>query len=69
MERIISPFRKHFPIIQFGVSDLMFARESLERQGLDGELLNLNSYPNIRNCQLIGAHVLGSEMIAWEVIL
>ncbi|MCK5570677.1 MAG: hypothetical protein KAJ15_13225, partial [Spirochaetes bacterium] len=64
VESIIFPFRKHFPIIQFGVSDLMFARESLERQGLDGELLNLNSYPNIRNCQLIGAHVLGSELIA-----
>ncbi len=61
--RIIAPFRKAFPVIQFGMKELESAQRILESRGVGGGLLSLNSYPNIRNCQLIGALLLDSDLI------
>jgi len=63
VEKIIAPFRKAFPVIQFGVKELEPAQKFLESRNLEGGLLSLKSYPNIRNCQLIGALLLDSDLI------
>lgn len=63
VEKIIAPFRKTFPVIQFGVKELESAQKILESRDLEGGLLSLKSYPNIRNCQLIGALLLDSDLI------
>ncbi|MQY76561.1 MAG: hypothetical protein GH155_02935 [Spirochaeta sp.] len=63
VEKIIAPFRKVFPVIQFVVKELESAQRILEHRDLEGGLLSLRSYPNIRNCQLIGALLLDSDLI------
>lgn len=63
VEKIITPFRKDFPITQFGVKELEHAQKFLESRDIEGGLLSLKSYPNIRNCQLIGALLLDSDLI------
>jgi len=63
VKKIIAPFRNAFPVIQFGVKELESAQRILESRDLEGGLLSLKSYPNIRNCQLIGALLLDSDLI------
>ena len=63
VENIIAPFRKIFPIAQFGPSDLTLLRNRLAHLGFDPEMVGLSNYANVRNCQLIGPHLLGSDVI------
>jgi hypothetical protein len=50
---IISHFKRHFPIIQFSEYDLNFVNNRISKSGKASYALNLDSYPNIRNCQLL----------------
>jgi len=62
---IIAPFRERFPTAQFAASDLAVVHERMVELGL-GDLahhFSLNSYPGVRNCQLLIPHALGTEVI------
>jgi len=71
VEEIIAPFKGSFPIAQFAASELALLRERLARLGfqaadaadLQQELVSLQGYGNVRNLQLIGAYLLGSQVI------
>lgn len=63
VENIIAPFRQFFPITQFGPSDLALLRERLALMGFDPHMVGLDNYARVRNCQLIGPHLLGSDVI------
>jgi len=62
---IVAPFRECFPITQFAASDLAVVHERMVELGLGdlAPLFSLNSYPGVRNCQLLVPHVLGTEVI------
>ncbi len=64
IESIISPFRKSYPIVQFCPSDLAMLKKRLEAEGIDPELVSLDAYAQIRNCQLIGSLLLDTDLIA-----
>lgn len=67
VEEIIAPFKSSFPIAQFAASELALLQERLARLGFhqhqDQELVSLQGYGNVRNLQLIGAYLLGSQVI------
>jgi len=63
VESILAPFHRAFPVAQFGFSDLALLRERLALLGFDQQMVGLDNYANVRNCQLIGPHLLGSETI------
>ncbi len=63
IDSIIRPFRASFPICQYGPSELRKTRERLSALNFDPELLGLDNYSRVRNCQLLAAHVLGSDVI------
>ena len=63
VEQIMAPFKKDFPILQFAPSDLIHVRKVLYDHGLETGLAGLGSYAEIRNCQLLGAAILGSDLI------
>ena len=64
VEEIIAPFRKSYPILQLAPSDLTLLKTRSEALGLDADLLSLGDYAHIRNCQLLGALLLGAELVA-----
>jgi hypothetical protein len=63
VERLIEPYRASYPICQFGPSDLMLVRKSLEREALEPGLVSLEAYAQVRNCQILGSVLLDSELI------
>jgi hypothetical protein len=63
VDQLIKPFRGTYPITQFAPSDLMRVRESVEQEGLDPELVSLEAYAQVRNCQILGSVLLDSELI------
>jgi hypothetical protein len=63
VEELIEPFKASYPIGQFAPSDVVRVRRSLEREGLDPELVSLEAYAQIRNCQILGSILLDSELI------
>jgi hypothetical protein len=63
VEELIEPFRNSFPIGQFAPSDLNRLRKTLEREGLNPELVSLEAYAQIRNCQILGSVLLDSDLI------
>jgi hypothetical protein len=63
VEQLIGPFRAAYPITQFAPSDLDRVRRILEQQGLDPELVSLEAYAQVRNCQILGSVLLDSELI------
>jgi hypothetical protein len=63
VEELIEPFRDSFPIGQFAPSDLNRLRKTLEREGLDPQLVSLEAYAQIRNCQILGSVLLDSDLI------
>ena len=62
---IIAPFRERFPTAQSAASDLAVVHERMVELGLGdlAPLFSLNSYPGVRNCQLLIPHALGTEVI------
>jgi hypothetical protein len=64
IQRLIEPFSGLYPIGQFAPSDLAAVRQSLQGKGLDPELVSLESYAQIRNCQILGSVLLDSDLIA-----
>ena len=60
---ILEPFRSSFPIAQFAASDLAILRERLVQLGFPEEMVSLRGYGNVRNIQLIVAHIIGSQVI------
>ncbi len=64
IEKLISPFRKNYPIAQFCPSDLMLLKKRLEAEGIEPEMVSLSTYAQIRNCQLIGSVLLDTDLIA-----
>jgi hypothetical protein len=60
---ILEPFRSSFPIAQFAASDLVVLRERLAQLGFPEEMISLRGYGNVRNIQLIAAHIIGSQVI------
>jgi hypothetical protein len=64
VEELTNPFGTHYPIGQFGPSDLQEVRRILEREGADPRLVSLESYAQIRNCQILGSVLLDSDLIA-----
>jgi hypothetical protein len=63
VEELIEPFKASYPICQFGPSDLDHVRLTLQRRGLNPELVSLEAYAQIRNCQILGSVLLDSELI------
>lgn len=65
VQSIIDNFKPDYPIMQFCYKDLKVIHSYLKKLGLEDVVpdINLNSYPNIRNCQLIVPHVLGSDVM------
>lgn len=63
VEELIEPFRNSFPIGQFAPSDLNRLRKTLEWEGLNPELVSLEAYAQIRNCQILGSVLLDSDLI------
>jgi len=63
VEELIEPFRSSFPIGQFAPSDLNRLRKILERKGLNPELVSLQAYAQIRNCQILASVLLDSDLI------
>ena len=63
MGELIEPFRNSFPIGQFAPSDLNRLRKTLEREGLNPELVSLEAYAQIRNCQILASVLLDSDLI------
>jgi hypothetical protein len=63
VEQLIEPYRDSYPITQFAPSDLMRVRRVVERRGLDPELVGLEAYAQVRNCQILGSVLLDSELI------
>jgi len=63
VQRLIQRFEASYPITQFAPSDLMRVRGSLEQEGLDPELVSLEAYPQVRNCQILGSVLLDSQLI------
>jgi len=64
VEEIIAPFRRRYPICQFGPADLRAVRGELESSKLDPGLVSLEAYAQIRNCQLLGSALLDAELVA-----
>ncbi len=64
VEKIISSFRKNYPIMQFAASDLTIVRKRITHLGLKPEDISLDGYSSIRNCQLLVPAVMGSDVIA-----
>jgi hypothetical protein len=64
VERLIEPFRAAYPICQFGPSDVESVRGVLESRGQDPGLVSLEAYAQVRNCQILGSVLLGSDLIA-----
>ncbi|RLD07382.1 MAG: hypothetical protein DRI32_01000 [Chloroflexi bacterium] len=60
---ILEPFKCSFPITQFAASDLAILQERLDQLEFPKELINLRGYGNVRNIQLIAAHIIGSQVI------
>lgn len=60
---ILKPFRSSFPIAQFAASDLAILRERLDHLGFPEAMISLRGYGNVRNIQLIAAHIIGSQVI------
>jgi predicted GH43/DUF377 family glycosyl hydrolase len=60
---ILEPFRSSFPIAQFAASDLVVLRERLAQLGFPEEMISLRGYGNVRNIQLIAAHIIGFQVI------
>lgn len=60
---IIAPFKRYFPISCFSANSLKRLRERLAHHGFDPELVGLNNYSSIRNCQLIVPHLMGRDVI------
>jgi hypothetical protein len=63
VESLIRPYRAFYPIGQFGPSDLLRVRSTLERRGIEPKLVSLEAYAQIRNCQILGSVLLDSELI------
>jgi hypothetical protein len=63
VDGILEPFRASFPIAQFAGSDLAILQEQLTELEFPKELINLRGYGNVRNIQLIAAHIIGSQVI------
>ena len=63
VDQLIEPFRGIYPITQFAPSDLMRVRGRLEQEGLDPELVSLEAYAQVRNCQILGSVLLDGELI------
>ncbi len=63
VEDIIAPFRRYFPVGQFGPRELGEVRRLLEIRGLDPKAVGLAAYAEVRNCQILGAVLLDSEVI------
>ena len=63
IEKIIKPFRKKINICQFGYSVLEFLKKRLVFLNKNPEIISLEGYGNIRNCQLLGPNILGSDFI------
>jgi len=63
VDGILEPFRASFPIAQFAAGDLMTLRERLVQLGFREEMVNLRGYGDVRNIQLIAAHIIGSQVI------
>jgi len=63
IETIITPFRAHYPVCQFGPSDLIRVRRVLQNRNLDPALVSLQAYAQIRNCQILGSVLLESDLI------
>ena len=60
---ILEPFRSSFSIAQFAASDLAILRERLDQLGFPEAMISLRGYGNVRNIQLIAAHIIGSQVI------
>jgi len=61
--QLIAPFKSDYPIVQFAARDLALLQERMQAIGFNPSLVSLDTYPNIRNIQLIIPHVMGSEII------
>jgi hypothetical protein len=64
VEQLITPFKKQFPVCQFGPADLAAVGRQLEAADLDSALISLAAYAQIRNCQLLGAALLDADLVA-----
>jgi hypothetical protein len=64
VEALIAPFKRRYPICQFGPADLGAVRRELEAAELDPGLVSLAAYAQIRNCQLLGAALLDAGLVA-----
>jgi hypothetical protein len=64
VEEIIAPFRRQYPVCQFGPADLQAVRGELESAKQDPGLVSLEAYAQIRNCQLLGAALLDAGLVA-----
>jgi GT2 family glycosyltransferase len=60
---ILKPFRSSFPIAQFAASGLAILRKRLDHLGFPEAMISLRGYGNVRNIQLIAAHIIGSQII------
>ncbi len=63
VEGLIEAFRTSYPIGQFAPSDLKRVRTAIEREGLAPGLVSLDSYAQIRNCQILASVLLDSDLI------
>ncbi|MCL0078997.1 hypothetical protein M1O56_04970, partial [Dehalococcoidia bacterium] len=63
VDEILASFRASFPIAQFAAGDLVILRKRLAELGLQGEMVSLRGYGNVRNAQLIASQAIGSQII------
>ncbi|NOY08343.1 MAG: hypothetical protein GXP33_05840 [Spirochaetes bacterium] len=64
IERIIEPYKSIYPVMQFGPEDLKYVQEILIRHNCSPDIISLEAYAQIRNCQLFTSALLDAELIA-----
>ena len=64
VEKIIEKYRSVYPIAQFGPADLEYSKGILLKHQLNSDIISLDAYAQIRNCQLFSSAVLDADLIA-----
>jgi len=63
VEEIIRPFRSRIDICQFCSGDLAFLKKRLDSLNRNPDVVSLDGYGHVRNCQLLGPNLLGSDLV------
>lgn len=64
VKNIIQKYKLVYPIAQFGPTDLDYSKKVLERHNLNADIISLEAYAQIRNCQLFASIILDVDLIA-----